>query len=121
MIIPNYTTDTVYYPPAPAAPPRKPECRRFFIIRKIPIERGIPMPDRTANVQRIDYSRRPQYPWEQMEIGDSFVFPEKSTSLHTQRLASSNIGYRHYMSPKRYQMRSMMEDDKLIVRIWRVA
>lgn len=43
------------------------------------IEKGIPVHDPRASVN----SRRGKYPWDDMEVGDSFHAPAKANSLRT--------------------------------------
>lgn len=65
----------------------------------VKIEKDIPLPE----------PKRRKYPWHEMEVGDSFIFPHK----HGQQYASV-MSRRH--SPKKYAAR--MVGGKY--RIWRV-
>lgn len=87
----------------------------------IPIDRGIPLPPPTM-VLGYRAARRPYaYPWTEMEVGDSFVYPE-SINIHcTQRKAWSNVRYRHDRWPERYAARTVDEDGRRVVRVWRIA
>jgi hypothetical protein len=137
--IPNYATDTVRYVPASEAilpvlfprPPRRisgrtrgPDRAARNLDPKIPtmpIRKGIPLPAKSI-VQAAKYEKRVAYPWRRMAIGDSFVFPARSTITQTQRTATSAVSWRHSLRPERYAVRTT-EDEKGItyVGIWRVA
>jgi len=69
----------------------------------IRVEKGVPMP--SANVAK--------YPWRQMEIGDSFLFPEDvsgDTASNNAAAASKRL------APKRFSVRKTQDG----YRCWRV-
>jgi hypothetical protein len=72
----------------------------------IEVQKGVPMPaDRNGN------TRKGKYPWKQMEVGDSFFVPNKSTSAFGANIvvAKRSTGFNFV---------SRNENDG--VRVWRV-
>lgn len=68
------------------------------------IEKNIPLPER-------DYVHN--YPFGEMEIGDSFAFKTDGRKAHDLRLA---MGLFHKLSPKRFISKDVGRE----IRIWRV-
>lgn len=72
----------------------------------IPIEKGVPIPP------RCKVGGRAKYPWQAMEIGDSFVFPDNVRHPHNiASITSTRLG-------KVFRVRSC-PDGK--TRAWRTA
>jgi len=72
----------------------------------LPIDRGIPMPPPSPTARR--------YPWETMEVTDSFLFPPSLSPTDCyKRVSQANDRY----APKRYMARKANGE----VRCWRVA
>lgn len=69
----------------------------------ITIDKNVPLPD--------DLMRRVEYPFPDMEVGDSFVVAATHTKLYS---AASYYGKRH---KKKFKCRN--DDDK--IRCWRTA
>jgi hypothetical protein len=67
------------------------------------IEKGIPLPGR---------ERRKKYPFEGMEVGDSFFVPDVSVML-------LHAHARRYM-PRRFTCRTVVESDVKGIRVWRI-
>jgi hypothetical protein len=86
----------------------------------IQIEQGIPIPPRSRWRKPPGHGVERKYPWMMLRVGDSFVFPMKTSLLHTQRLASTHICYRHRHSRLKYISRLVEEAGEFVVRIWRV-
>jgi len=58
---------------------------------RIRIQRGIPIPRRVGRGR--NGNREPKYPWSQMQIGDSFLFPEEiGRSAHSSAYKASRGG-----------------------------
>lgn len=73
-------------------------------MSKFPVERGIPLPKRTGG--------RPQkYPWNEMQVGDSFFVPDGKI-----KMLSAATNFRTQISGHRYTLRSVEGG----VRVWRV-
>lgn len=82
----------------------------------IKIDKNIPIPT-PHNV-----SGRPGiYPWHEMEIGDSF--PVTSEDPKKTRLSLSASAQRQSIrkTGRKFTIRVVVEDDKTIVRVWRIA
>lgn len=74
------------------------------MMETLPIETGVPMPPQ--NVRR--------YPWDTMNVSDSFVFPDNLLPENAyKRVSQANDRY----APKRFTARKMNGE----VRCWRVA
>jgi len=81
----------------------------------IKIDKGIPIPNNVSSK-----GRPTKYPWEDMEVGDSFLFPSNTISPLTSTFARNILNEkRHqlFMShPKRYLTRKTSEG----YRCWRI-
>jgi len=81
------------------------------------IQKEIPIPDRKRG-------GRPKYPWQSMDLGDSFFVPCRGKPPDTQRalirrlLSSANVQRIHYGT--RFTARSVTENDVVGVRVWRI-
>ncbi len=80
------------------------------------IDSGIPIPRLACN--RGTYVK---YPWKQMKVGDSFVFPAKANHRTTVERATSLANYRKKAQGESYLVRSVEEGGVRVVRVWRVA
>ena len=71
--------------------------------QEIKIEKGIPLPP---------LGRPPIYPWQEMEVGDSFLVSSSHNRIH-------NIAYatNKHLSPKRFAVRRQPDGS---YRVWRV-
>ena len=78
-------------------------CRGVYMIRQIVLESGVQMPK-----PRVVYA----YPYEEMEVGDSFCVPLEARA----RVMNAN-----YRAGKRLQMRFMAKTEGSQIRVWRVA
>lgn len=86
-------------------------------LEPVLIDKNIPMPPR-----RIPQRK---FPWQVMQIGDSFVFPSRQTLRKTQQAASSAVGKRMVCDRHDYEVRTVVEKQKDgaladVVRVWRV-
>lgn len=72
----------------------------------LPVEKGIPMPEMKS------HSSRRKYPWYEMEVGDSFAFPEGTTMAKALTTASSQ-------SKNGREFKSRRVDGG--IRCWRIA
>jgi hypothetical protein len=70
----------------------------------VKIEKGVPI------AGPYSWSGNKKYPWEEMEVGDSFLFPEYLESPYTQAVSASKNG-------REFVVRSTREG----FRCWRVA
>jgi len=75
----------------------------------IEIEKGIPIP-----VQSVG-GRYAKYPWDTMEVGDSFFVP----GITTVRFSMTSLTKR--LKPKKFTARTMVKDSQNGVRVWRTA
>lgn len=87
-----------------------------MMAEPIPVQRGIPMPA----------ARRPgpgkhSYPWHTMKVGESFVFPFRVDLRTTKSAAHSATANRQRTTREAYQVRTVKEKRKTVVRVWRVA
>jgi len=87
----------------------------------IKIDRGIPIPPRTVGRAGNTDGAVCKYPWHEMEIGDSFVFPDGGNVSRAQRMASTNLVVRHKMARSRFTTRTLTEDGRRVVRVWRIG
>jgi hypothetical protein len=87
----------------------------------IKVDRGIPIPARTVGRAGNKDGAVCKYPWHVMEIGDSFIFPDKGNVTHAQRCASTHLVVRHRIARRRFTIRTITEDGRRVVRIWRVG
>lgn len=71
----------------------------------IKIDKGIPLP-----TNRFKSGPTRKYPWLEMQIGDSFVAPK--------RLVNTNANARY--APRRFLVRTIVEDGQKVFRVWRV-
>ena len=70
---------------------------------KIHLDKGVPSPDR---------HQRSKYPWDDMEVGDSFFAPGTK--------ASSLNGAISMRRPKKFTRRTLVENGVKGIRVWRV-
>ena len=70
---------------------------------KFKIEKGVPKP----------FPGRRLLPWREMEIGDSFFVPGKTTTL-------ASVANRYY-APNRYESHTVTENGVKGCRVWRTA
>jgi hypothetical protein len=83
----------------------------------ITIEKGVPIPER-SNRKPFNASR---YPWRQMAVGDSFLFPwTKGNLRYTYSRAQAAVRYRHLTQGEKYDVRAVDENGERVIRIWRV-
>jgi len=76
-------------------------------MEQIKIEKNVPMPKR-----KLGNPRTSRYPWDTMEVGDSFVFPNK-----VKRTTAMSLSYRTgKITGKRFAIRSVNEG----IRVWRL-
>ena len=81
----------------------------------IKVEKNVPLPARRG-------SKNHKYPWEEMEIGDSFSVPidgrgPQMVAASVGRAAQvAKIKYQH-----RYSVLTVEENGAKIIRVWRVA
>lgn len=88
-----------------------------FVQRQMPrVEKSVPMPPR-PHPGPPPY----KYPWRQMKVGDSFVFPARATHRKTVNAASGATAHRQRAQGETYSIRSVVEDGVLVVRVWRMA
>lgn len=80
-------------------------------MTKFEIEKGIPMPEK----QKKKTGAAAKYPWEQMEVGDSFFIPNPPTQANGRFTSMYAVASKRY-APKRFEQRQ--ENGGL--RIWRV-
>ena len=73
------------------------------------IEKGIPLPERK-------FFGEPAYPYNQMEVGDSFMLPHEDSNKAVARLSSTAAAY-----GKRAQMKFSVRKVEGGARVWRVA
>ena len=76
-------------------------------MAEIVIEKGVPIYD-----NRSKNGRAALYPWDEMEVGDSFIYPK-----HPEGLIASSKATRRY-APKRFLARKA---EGGTTRIWRIA
>lgn len=76
-------------------------------MEQIKIEKNVPLPKR-----KLGNPRASRYPWDSMEVGDSFVFPTK-----VKRTTAMSLSYRTgKITGKRFAIRSVNEG----IRVWRL-
>ena len=75
------------------------------------VESGIPVPPTGKGRYLRGKYRRPKYPWDEMEIGDSFFYDGKRSTV------DGNAGSRGRQTGEYYISRAVMGG----TRIWRVA
>jgi hypothetical protein len=82
----------------------------FTAPEEIRVRKGVPIPGGGKNNR---------YPWDEMQVGDSFLFPRDFTPSR----AASTIAARHHKSNGgRFQHRKIMSgSDKGRIGCWRVA
>lgn len=75
----------------------------------IDIDKGVPMPETRGRPVR--------YPFESMEVGDSFFC--SGGTMRTTRTRTSEASRR--LAPKRFSARAVEENGVKGIRVWRVA
>ena len=83
---------------------REPERK----TRGVAVDSGVSMPSGNRR------GRPPKYPWETMDVGDSFLMENTSLVTAKSNVASSNRRY----SPNHY-IYALDEDNEENVRVWR--
>jgi hypothetical protein len=80
----------------------------------IKLDKGVPIPPRTRG-----HGPHRKFPWEEMEIGDSFFVPKKGKHYPQTDVSAKSYVKRHLatMAGKKFAARRNSEG----VRIWRVA
>lgn len=71
------------------------------------IQAGIPMPNG---------ARAPKYPWENLQLGDSFVHNAKRTVARVHAYQTSKR-----LAPMKFSVREVVEDGRTVCRVWRTA
>lgn len=83
---------------------------------QIKIDKGVPIPPRLRPGPPPS-----KYPWRQLAIGDSFVYPPAATLRQTLTRAASACAYRKSDHGETYTIRTVEENGQRVVRVWRVA
>lgn len=81
----------------------------------IQIDSGVPLPPRPNTGRPKGAPGKRRYPWKAMRVGDSFIFPATKTE------AWQRIGDRRRFDRNQYETRQLVEDGRMVVRIWRVS
>ncbi len=81
------------------------------------IDKGVPVPDTDWRY----VGSHPKYPWRQLTVGDSFIFPPRASLRATQVAANGACGARKALHGEQYTTRTVEEDGQRVVRVWRVA
>ncbi len=79
-----------------------------WIMKPINIDKHIPIPARRIYAE--------DFPLDKMKIGDSFVFE----LLHHQQLSQAISHHHKRKGTKRFTTRKLLENNKWIIRCWRV-
>lgn len=81
------------------------------------VEKGIPLPPSQRSIRK-------KYPWELMEVGDSFKVELSPTHQNTESLQASMMSsarqWKELHGKPDYIFRSAKVDDGKAVRIWRI-
>lgn len=76
-------------------------------MEAIKIDKRVPIPHKVAGG-----GRKPRYPWNYMEVGDSFLFPKD-----VKRSTAQSLTYKNKANGKQFAIRTMSEG----IRCWRLA
>lgn len=90
-----------------------PECQLKSSIRQYEIDKNIPLSPKRPPIHRTS-----KYPWDEMEVGDSFLvrFGDKKTKRSVQSTVVGAVVYRQKHSEHRYTTRALDEG----IRVWRI-
>lgn len=94
-------------------------------VSPITVDKGVPLPPKATRGRTLNERNRPfnrRYPWQQMDVGDSFVFPAERDPNKTQQAASRIASIRAKSHPgEGYTTRLVTENGELVCRVWKVA
>lgn len=83
------------------------------------IDKGIPIPPPAGRKARG--RRGASLPWRTMAVGDSFIFPARGDAVTTSARARTAVAHRARTDRAKFEVHTVTEDGRRVVRVWRVA